>query len=272
MVMVAKLGHFFHLIVTTVLLFLIAVPFIPLILSSFSAGWRWPEMIPDVFTARAWQYVFSGSAGTWAAIGNSLQIAFSVTAINFALAIPAADALARRKFKGKWIVDGMLFAPIIIPPFVAVMGMHMTFIRFGLTESVIGVILAHVAPTLPYMIRALIVSYSTLGLQWEEQARMLGAGRYQRFWYVVLPHLLPGIAAGASLSILISLSQYLITFLVGGGQVMTLPLILFPFISGGDPAVGSAYTLIFAGMAVFALWGMDLLLKRYYAKRMTIHM
>jgi putative spermidine/putrescine transport system permease protein len=271
MVMGAKFGHFLHRIVTSLLLILIAVPFIPLVLSSFSAGWRWPEVIPDVFTIRAWQYVFSVNAGTWAAFGNSLQIAFAVTLFNMVFAIPAADALARAKFKGKRIIEGMLFAPIIIPPFVAVMGMHMTFIRLGLTESVIGVILAHVAPTLPYMLRALIVSYSTLGFQWEEQARMLGAGRYQRFWYVVLPHLLPGMAAGASLSVLISLSQYLITFLVGGGQVMTLPIILFPFISGGDPAVGSTYTLIFAAMAALALWGMDILLKRYYGKRITVH-
>lgn len=127
------------------------------------------------------------------------------------------------------------------------------------------------APTLPYMIRALVVSFSTLSLQWEEQARMLGAGPLQRFRHVVFPHLLPVIAAGASLSILISLSQYLITFLVGEGQVMTLPLILYPFISGGDPAVGAVYTLLFAGMAATALWGMNLLLKQYYGKRSRIH-
>jgi putative spermidine/putrescine transport system permease protein len=271
MVMGPKFGHLFHWLTTVMLFILIAIPLIPLILWSFSAGWRWPEIIPQTFSLRAWDYVFSGSAGTWKAVWNSLQIAFTVTLINLLLATPTANALARYKLKGKWMIEGILYAPIIIPPFVAVMGMHITFIRLGLTETVTGVILSHIVPTLPYMVRALIVSFSTLGFQWEEQARMLGAGPYQRFGYVVLPHLLPGMLAGASLSILISLSQYLITFLVGGGQVITLPLILFPFISGGDPAVGSAYTLLFAGMAVLALWGMDASLRRYYGKRINIH-
>jgi putative spermidine/putrescine transport system permease protein len=269
--MMKKTTHILHLLITFVIIISIAIPFLPLILSSFSFGWRWPEVIPHSFSLRAWEYVFSGSSGTWTSVRNSLQIAFIVTIINMILAIPAANALARMKLKGKWIIEGFIYAPIIIPPFVAVMGMHMTFIRFGLTETITGVVLAHITPTLPYMVRALIVSYSTLGFQWEDQARMLGAKSFQRFCHVVLPHLLPGIIAGSSLSILISLSQYLITFLVGSGQVMTLPLILFPFISGGDPAIGSAYTLLFAGMAVLALLGLDLLLKKYYRKKMPIH-
>ncbi|WP_256204198.1 hypothetical protein [Planococcus faecalis] len=69
------------------------------------------------------------------------------------------------------------------------------------------------------------------------------------------------------MSILISLSQYLITFIIGSGQVVTLPILLFPFISGGDPAVASAYSLLFAGVAILTLFGMDLALKRYYQNK-----
>jgi putative spermidine/putrescine transport system permease protein len=249
-----------------------SIPFVPLLLSSVSSGWRWPEVIPHAFSFRAWSYVLSESAGTWPAVGNSLKIAFIVTIINILLAIPAANALARMKMKGKWLVETIIYAPIIIPPFVAVMGMHMTFIRLGLTGTVTGVVLAHIVPTLPYMVRALSISYRTLGFQWEEQARMLGAGGFQRFIHVVLPHILPGIIAGSSLSVLVSLSQYLITFLVGSGQVMTLPLLLFPFISGGDQAIGSAYTILFAMMAVVLLALMDGLLKKHYSKKMRMHM
>ncbi|WCK52948.1 ABC transporter permease subunit [Aneurinibacillus sp. Ricciae_BoGa-3] len=263
--------HTVHLVMTAFLIFLILIPFVPLILSSFSAGWRWPEVLPHTFSMRAWEYVFLKSSGTWDAIQTSVIIALLVTLINLVLAVPAADALARMDFKGKRIVEGMLYAPMIIPSFVAVMGLYMTFIRLDLTESMPGVVVAHISSTLPYMIRALIVSFGTLGFQWEEQGRMLGAGRFQRFRYIVFPHILPGVVAGASLSILVSLSQYLITFLVGGGQVITLPLILFPFISGGDPAVGSAYTVLFAGVSLVLLWGMDIGLKRYYRKQITIH-
>lgn len=248
------------------------IPFVPLVLSSVSSGWSWPNVIPDSFSFRAWSYVASESAGTWAAVSTSLVIAIIVTIINVLLAVPAANALARMKLKGKWLLEAIIYAPIIIPPFVAVMGMHVTFIRLGLTGTITGVVLAHIVPTLPYMVRALSVSYRTLGFQWEEQARMLGAGTVQRFVHVVLPHLLPGIIAGSSLSILISLSQYLITFLVGSGQVMTLPLLLFPFISGGDQAIGSAYTILFAMMAIVLLAVMDGVLKQHYSQKMRVHM
>jgi putative spermidine/putrescine transport system permease protein len=260
----SRLLHHMHGLVTVLFLLLIILPLIPMVLSSFSAGWRWPEVIPGSFSLRSWEYLFSASAGTWQAIGVSLQIAVFVTLINLVLAIPAANALARTSFAGKRWIEALLFAPIIIPPFVAVMGMNMTFIRLGFTETVMGVVLAHLAPALPYMIRALMISFSTLGYQWEEQAQILGAGWFRRFVYIVFPHILPGILAGSILSILVSLSQYLITFLVGGGQVITLPLLMFPFLNGGDPAIGSAYALLFAGVALFMLWVIEGLLRRYY--------
>lgn len=250
-----------------ILLFLfILSPFIPLLLTSVSFGWRWPDVLPESFSLRAWEYVLSGSA-TWQAVFVSLWIALIVTTVNILLAVPAANSFTRYHIRGRWLFEAIIFAPIVIPPFVAVMGIHLTFLRLGLTETIVGVVLAHLAPTLPYMVRAVMISYQTLSIDWENQARMLGAGPIARFYYVVLPHLLPGIAAGASLSILISLSQYLITFIIGSGQVVTLPILLFPFISGGDPAIASAYSLLYAGIAIAALLGMDIALKKYYQNK-----
>lgn len=165
------------------------------------------------------------------------------------------------------MIKGILFAPIIIPSFTAVMGMYVVFIKLGLTESIYGVILAHILPTLPYMIKALMVSFSTLDTALEEQAAVLGAGGISRFIYIILPHILPGVFAGASLTFLISISQYFLTFLVGGGKVVTISIVMFPFISGGDTAIGSVYSILFSSMAVINLVLIDLLLKKYYKKR-----
>lgn len=254
-------------ILFTLLFIIIIFPFIPLVLSSISFGWRWPNLFPESFSFRAWEYVLAGNSGTWQAVSVSLLIAAIVTGVNIFLAVPAAYALVRHSLRGKWLLEAIIFAPIVIPPFVAVMGIHLTFLRLGLTETIFGVVLAHISPTLPYMVRAVMISYNTLSVDWEDQARMLGAGPISRFTHVVLPHLLPGIAAGASLSVLISLSQYLITFIIGSGQVVTLPILLFPFISGGDPAIASAYSLLFAGIAILTLIGMDAALKRYYQNK-----
>jgi putative spermidine/putrescine transport system permease protein len=257
-----------HVGLHTLLVLAVVIPFLPLLLTSISAGWQWPELWPQTLTTRAWEYVFSSSELTWMAIYHSFVIALTVTLINLCLAIPAAEAIARHTFKGKLLVEGILYAPLIVPALVSVMGIHMAFIRLGLTDSLVGVILVHISPTLPYMIRALIVSFRTLDFSWEHQGRMLGAGRFGRYRYIILPHILPGIITGASLSILISLSQYLITFLIGGGQVITLPLILFPFISSGDPAIGAVYSLLLAGMGLCALWLLHIGLNVYYGRKL----
>lgn len=259
-----KLFHYMHIIITIIIVMMIIIPFIPLVLTSISRNWTWPQIVPDEIQGRAWTYLISENSGTFEALWTSVSIALIVTVINVFLAIPAGNVLARMEIRGKWLLEAVIYAPLIIPPFVAVMGVHTTFLRLGLTGTITGVVLAHIPSTLPYMVRALTISYQTIGFQWEEQARMLGAGRFQRLRFVVVPRLIPGIIAGASLSILISLSQYLVTFLIGSGQVITLPIIMFPFITGGDQAIGSAYTLLFTIVAIGTLVLMDSLLHTYY--------
>lgn len=264
---VRRLFHRLH--VTTILLLLIAItiPMTPLVVTTFTQRMPWPLLIPDFWSLRSWQYVLSPDAGTGSAILVSLFIAVMVTIINLVLAIPAADALARYSIAGKRWLEAVIYAPILVPSFVSIMGMYITFLRLGLTETIFGVILAHLSPSLPYMIRSLMISYGTLGFEWEEQGRMLGANSFNRFRYIVLPHILPGIAAGAGVSMLVSLSQYLITFLVGGGRVVTLPILLFPFASGGDAGIAAVYVILFAGLAAAVLWGLDMYLRWYYARR-----
>jgi ABC-type spermidine/putrescine transport system, permease component II len=265
-----RITHKLHVFVTILLVLTVMVPFIPLVLSSFSHGWVWPYVLPATWSLRGWRYVFSNHAGTWPAIWASLEIALSVTMINLIVALPAASALGRNSFRGKLLIQGILYTPLVVPSFVSIMGMYVTFIRLNLTETIAGVVLAHLVPTLPYMVQALTISFSTLGSAWEEQARMLGAGRLSRFMYVVLPHILPGIIAGASLNILVSMSQYLITFLMGGGQVVTLTLLMFPFINGGDPVIGSAYAILFAASAGITLFIMDISLRKYYGQKIHV--
>ncbi len=245
-------------------LFLAVVPIAFLIFMSFSQGWIFPEVLPRSFGLRAWEYIFSSHSKTGEAILNSLYISIWVTLINLILALPAGDALGRYEFKGKRILEFILLMPIVIPPIVVLMGMHKTYMILGLTESFSGVILSHIMPTLPYMIRSMTISFQHLGFLWEDQARMLGAGKLKAFIYVLLPFLLPGMITGATMTILISFSQYIITLLIGGGQILTLSVPMLPYINGGDQAIGAAYSILFATTAIFALLILDRFLKQYY--------
>lgn len=260
-----KLSSILFLFIVSGIICLGVIPIMLLAILSFSSGWKWPEVIPHSFNFRAWKHVLFENSWTVKAIGSSLKIALIVTIINLFISIPAGDAIGRYEFKGKRIIEVILLMPIIVPPLVVMMGMHRTFIKLNLTESTTGVVLAHIIPTLPYMIRAMSISFKNLGFQWEDQAKTLGAGKLRRFFCVIFPFLLPGIIAGASLTILISLSQYIVTVLIGGGTIVTLPILMFPYINGGDQAIGAAYSLVFAVMSLITLWLLDLFLKKYYA-------
>ena len=259
--------HIVLFVIALVFTVLIILPFVPLIFTSISFDFRWPDIFPEHFTMRAIKYVFYDNPNTYEAILTTFTIGISVIIIDLILAIPASLALERYEFKGKSIMKIILFAPIIIPPFTAIMGIYIVFIKLGLTESVFGVVLAHILPTLPYMVKAMMVSFNTLDVALEQQAALLGASAIKRFYYIVLPHLLPSILAGASLTFLVSASQYLVTLLVGGGKVVTLSIIMIPFINGGDKAIGSVYSLVFSFIALINIVLLDFILRNYYKRK-----
>jgi putative spermidine/putrescine transport system permease protein len=70
---------------------------------------------------------------------------------------------------------------------------------------------------------------------------------------VTLPGVLPGVAVAGLFAFLISWGQYVLTVLIGGGNVVTLPMLLFSAASGNDPVITSALALVFAVPAILAL-------------------
>jgi putative spermidine/putrescine transport system permease protein len=230
------------------------IPLLPMIMMSLSPSWRWPQVWPTSWDFRAWEYLWLESSQTWSALGTSLGIAVAVTLINLCLALPAADAITRRNIVGKQVFTLILYAPIFIPGFVAMMGIHRSFIDYGLADTMTGVILATLPVTFPYMLRSLTIVYETLGDRWEEQGRMLGAGRWNRLRFIVWPALAPGIAIGCGLSMVVAFSQYLIPLVLGGGRVQTLTQLMLPYLAGQDPAMGAAYAIFFSLIAFMLLW------------------
>jgi putative spermidine/putrescine transport system permease protein len=87
--------------------------------------------------------------------------------------------------------------------------------------------------------------FSNYDVAFEEQARSLGASGIKTFWYVTLPAILPGIIVGGLFAFLISWSQYILTLLIGGGRVVTLPLLLFNFATSGRNDITGAIAMIY---------------------------
>lgn len=245
------------------LLFWLLLPLLPLALWSASYTWRWPDLLPTAWTLRGWRYLASGPSGLGEAVWNSVAIAILVTLMALVVALPAGKALGQHQFRGKRLVELLFYLPILVPGAAAAMGLHPWFIRLGLSDTLLGVALVHLVPALPYMVRAAAAGYGALEPRLEEQARTLGASPRQALRWVILPVLTPALAAGAGLVFVISLSQYLLTLLIGGGRVITLPVLLLPFVAGGDRAIGAALSLVTTLPAILLFWLLDARLKRH---------
>lgn len=229
------------------------LPLVPLVIWSFAFAWRWPDLLPSVWSGRAWRYVFAPTTNVRPGIQTSVVLALLTMLVAVTIGTPAGIVLGRMAFTGKRAVEMILLAPFIVPGLVVTMGIQIVFIHLRLTDTVQGVALAHTMPALPYVIVSVAGVAANLGAHVEEQARSLGATAGQTFRHVTLPLLRPGIAVGALFAFLVSWGQYTSTLIIGGGKVQSLPLLVYSFTRSGDNAIAAALAVIFVAPALVAL-------------------
>ena len=245
--------HFWRWTGVTVMVIAILAPIVPQIIWSFAGRWFFPDLLPSQWSLDSWRYVFSASSRVGEGLVNSLIIALIVSVLSVIVGLPAARAIALHKFRGKGLVEWLLMVPILVPGIVAVMGIHILFIRYRLTDTYMGVALVHLIPSIPYMVLVMASVFANYGTELEETARTLGASPLRVFWHVTLPGIFPGLLVATMFTFLISWSQYVTTLLIGGGRIITLPLVLFPFISGSNQSAAAAISLVFVAPAIVVL-------------------
>lgn len=232
----------------------VLLPFVPLVLWSFSGRWFYPALWPDQWGLRAWAYI-TGTAGPQVgeALAQSLLVAAATALLSIAAGLPAGRALGLYRFRGKDALSVALMLPVIVPSLCVAMGLHLWFIRLGLAESFAGVVLVHLAFCLPYAVFVLWGVFSNYNPDFEDQARSLGASRREVLLRVMLPMVLPGVIVAGLFAFLLSWSQYLSTLIIGGGRITTLPLLLFALMGSGDRPVAAAVGLVFVLPSLAAL-------------------
>lgn len=236
------------------LVFMLILPLIVLAIWSVTDSWPWPHLLPQKFTFEGWKYFLDPVNDALPALKTSFIIGLGVTSLALAVSIPAGKALGTYDFPGREVMKVLVLAPIIVPPLAVTMGIHINFMKFGLTDNILGVILVHLVPTIPYSVRILTHVFEALGNRLEAQAQVLGAGLWQRFFHITLPLIYPGIFSAGIMVFIVSFSQYLLTFLIGGGQVVSFPMILFPLVKSGDRMLAAVYSWVFITAAlVFTL-------------------
>lgn len=232
-----------------------AAPLLVLIVWSVAFGWYWPAVLPRQWSLRAWRYVAAPESGLAEALGVSLAIAVVVTVLALSISVPAGRTLALGHRRARTGLLFLMLLPVLAPPMASAMGLHMLFVRMGLAGTMLGIVLVHLIPAVPYATLTMMGSFSRFDRDLEEQARTLGAGWAEVWRHVTLPAVAPGIAIAGAFAFLISWSQYLLTLLIGGGDVRTLPLALVAFARSGDEAVTAALGLVFVAPALLLFVG-----------------
>jgi len=217
------------------------------------------------------------------AIGLSLRVAFWAVSVSLPAAVLIAWLLARGRFPGRVLLDGLVHLPLVVPPVVVGYLLLLLFGRRGpiggLLDDWFGIVfafhwegaaLASAVMGFPLMVRAIRLSLDSLDRRLEEAARTLGAGPVTVFVTVTLPMIAPGIVTGTILGFARSLGEFgaTITFVSNiPGETRTLPIALYGFtqVPGGD-AAALRIAVISIVLAFAALLASELLARRATAR------
>jgi molybdate transport system permease protein len=213
------------------------------------------------------------------AIGLSLKVAFWCMVLSLPLGIAMAWLLARCRFPGQHLVNGLVHLPLVLPP-VAVGYLLLLLLgrngplgaalydAFGVTIAFTwkGAAIASAVMGFPLLVRAIRLSLENVDRGLEAAARTLGAGPWRVFLTVTLPLTLPGILTGAILAFARSLGEFgaTITFVSNiPGETRTLPLAIYTLSQtpDGDAAALRLVILSFL-LAMAALVASEILARR----------
>jgi len=208
---------------TLVLTAILLLPLAPLGIWSFANLWQYPQNFPQEVGFNGWENFFS--TGGASAIAQSMLTGFFVTVVVVPLSFMAAQVITRSRGRTIRIVEGILFLPLFLPPFVLVIGVTTGSIVINIPAkiAVVATLSVLAMPYTTFIFRSAFLNYR---IAWEEEGELLGASNRQLLIKVRLPMLRNSILAASLIAFLIGWSDYIVTLIVGGGQILTLPLLI----------------------------------------------
>jgi multiple sugar transport system permease protein len=234
----------------------VVVPFYLIFLSAFSRPddvFVYPKpLLPTNFSTATMEF-FLQSTGVFPSVLNSIAVAVITIVLSLALGAPAGYALARFTFRGRQGFQLIVLATKMFPIAILSIPLAVTFVKLGLYDNVFGVALVHTAMALPFVIIVTLGVFAGVSNELEEAAMTLGCSRFTAFLRIALPLALPGLAAAAIFTFVISwnevfaasiltlrqrtlpaqvlsaLQQSPLYFKFAGGFFMVMPAVVFIF-------------------------------------------
>jgi spermidine/putrescine transport system permease protein len=216
------------------------------------------------FTLDHWAHPFA-DPDLASALKNSLVIALISTLIATALGTFMALALVRYSFRGRGVVDLMVFLPLASPEVVLGAALLALFLTAAVNTGFVTIIIAHVMFTVSYVVVTVKARLEGMDRHIEEAAMDLGATEWATFRKITLPMIAPGVAAAALLAAAISIDDYVITSF-NAGQTQTFPLFIFGATRQGVPP---EVNVLASGLLciVLILMALNVMLQRRLAAR-----
>jgi ABC-type glycerol-3-phosphate transport system permease component len=154
---------------------------------------------------------------------NSLFVGGLTVAISLLVATPAAYAIARYRLGGRGVRFGILTSELV-PPAVLVVPLFLVAFNLRMNDTIWAVVASHLTFVLPVITWFLIGFFEAVPRELEEQALVDGYGRFAAFRKVVLPQVLPGVAAAGIFGFVLSWNDLFFALILAGGQTKTLPV------------------------------------------------
>jgi putative spermidine/putrescine transport system permease protein len=222
----------------------LVLPLSPVLVWAAAERWSFPDLLPRAWGLSGWRD--AASAGLPLALLRSLALGFAVAAVATPLGVMTGRVLGWRLAGRPRLLVALLLVPLVLPPFAVGMGLDVVLIRIGVPELASVVLLLAVV-AVPYTAYTSAAAFARTSPELEAQARALGATPRQARLRVVLPAVRGSIVVAALLAFLVGWSDYVVTLLVGGGQLVTAPVLL------GAAASGSGNDSAVAAMALATL-------------------
>lgn len=234
-----------------VLVFLIA-PFLLTALLSFDSRSFLGPLPPPGLSLR-WYERFMSDAYLLAGLRTSLIVACTVTVISAAVGLATAIAFRRWSGPGRETMQAFLLSPLIVPPVVLGFGLLLTLASLDIGSGLIRLIAGHLIITVPYTIRASILSVAAVRPVYEEAAMSLGATRAEAFRTITLPLARSGILVGCIFSFVVSMDDVAVSMFLSTPDRFTLPVALMSSMRASfDLSIAAASTL-FTLIVLFAV-------------------
>lgn len=239
---------------------LLYLPIIVLVVMSFNEskiGYNWGG-----FSLKWYESLFNNQA-MLDAFWHSIVLGLVAATVSTLIGTLTALALHRYKFRGKGLLNGLLFVLMMSPEIVLAISLLVLFLLIGLQLGFVSLLLAHITFCLPFVVITVFARLSSLDERLMEAARDLGASEATMVRTVLIPVILPAVMAGWLLAFTLSLDDVVVSTFVTGPSYEILPLRIYSMVRVGlKPEVNAIGTLLLVASLVLVIISQLLLRRR----------